>query len=229
MSICGLCEGDAEDGQLCRGCTTATLTRLDSLPGLYVALAAFLHPGGRASAQYGRSQAVDAPLPVSEPVLNLRGPGGIVGVVEDWHAAVHADRSMTEPKRAGSAEQRLRTAVDALTAGMPWIAMSWPEAGTFAREIRNLVKDILSIIDPRDPGERGVRLGACPAVDESGNICGAVLRRYPGEKAVACRWCGCSFPPATWPALKQLIDHDERIETRDPEEETCLSESSPAA
>ncbi|MEV6571843.1 hypothetical protein [Streptomyces sp. NPDC051577] len=220
MTACCVCEGDAEGGYLCRGCTNATVSRLHRLPGLYSDLLPFLAPGSGGPATR-RAAAVSAPMPVSEIVLNLRGPGGIVGVVEDWVAAVRATRGMQPITPAGSVPTRLSVAVHKLVGHMPWISVSWPDAGLFAQEIRDLDRDIASIVDPGDRDDRGMRLGTCPAVDVSGVICGAVLRHRPGAKVVTCDWCGCTYPPATWPGLKVFIEHDERNETRDEMEEPC--------
>ncbi|GFH38886.1 hypothetical protein [Streptomyces pacificus] len=212
MNVCGLCEAPLEDGYLCSGCTLATARRLGRMPKLYAGLEAFLQPGGRASAQYGRTQAVDAPLPVFEPAFSLRGPGGIVGVLEDWRSAMQSDRGWREPAVAGSTERRVAVAARALSMNLDWIAASWPLAGAFAEEIRDLERDVASIVNPSEPGERGRRLGACPAVDPGGAICGAILRHFPGQSAVSCRWCGCTYPPASWPDLKVFIDQDEKEE-----------------
>lgn len=225
MIHCQLCETrDAMGGYLCPGCTKATIVRLELLPALYDGLAAFLQPS--VSARTGRtSAAVDAPLPAAELPLTMRGPGGMVGVTEDWLSAVHQDRRMSEPRRAGTHEQRLARAVAGLLANMPWVSMSWPAAGAFAEEIRELANSARSVISPVDPAEVGKRIGACPAVDVSGVICGAILRHRPGETVIVCTWCGCSFPPATWPGLKVFIDHDERNEIRDEKEEAWPSAS----
>lgn len=212
MTDCLLCEQpDNTDGYLCPGCTKATVGRLLALPGLYDELLPFLAPGSGGTATR-RAAAVSAPLPVSEIVLSLRGPGGIVGVAEDWVAAVRAARIMQPSAPVGSVATRLHAAVRELVGHMPWIAVSWPDAGLFAAEIRDLGRDIASIIDPSDHSDRGTRIGACPAVDASGVICGAILRHYTGTKALACDWCGCTYPPATWPGLKAWIEHDEKEE-----------------
>ncbi|MCY0961547.1 hypothetical protein [Streptomyces sp. H27-H5] len=209
MTACCVCEGDAEGGYLCRSCTATTVGRLHGLPGRYNDLLPFLTPGN--GGQGGRrSVAVSAPLPVSEPVLSLRGPGGIVGVVEDWVAAVRAARGMRAANPVGAVPTRLSAAVRELVGHMPWISVSWPNAGLFAEEIRDLDRDIASIVDPGDRDDCGMRLGTCPAVDVSGMICGAVLRHRPGAKVVTCDWCGCTYPPATWPGLKTWIEHDEK-------------------
>lgn len=210
MTECLLCETyDAEDAYLCVGCTKSTVVRLECLPDLYKALAAYLVPG--ASGPVGRSAtAVHAPMPVAEVPLTMRGPGGMVGVVEDWLTLVREERAMAAVVPCGSLEHRLQAAVVGLRNNMGWIAVSWPLAGAFAEEVKEQADAARSIVAPRNPPERGVRLGKCPAVDDSGNLCGAILRLYPGEKVVQCRWCECSFPPATWSGLKVLIDHDEK-------------------
>ncbi|MFE2360143.1 hypothetical protein [Streptomyces virginiae] len=220
MSVCLLCDQpDETGGYLCPGCATATVRRLNALPSLYDELLPFLTPGSGGSTGR-RSPAVSAPLPVSEMVLSLRGPGGVVGVVEDWLAAVRDARHMQPFAPVGSVEARLRAAVGGLLDNMPWISVSWPDAGIFAEEIRDLERVGASIVDPAGRGERGTRVGTCPAVDDGGVICGAVLRYQPGAKLVVCSWCGCAFPPATWQGLRTLIDHDARNEMRNgiPEE-----------
>ncbi|MFD9515920.1 hypothetical protein [Streptomyces sp. NPDC059979] len=209
MTDCLLCEQpDETGGYLCPGCTKATVGRLNALPGLYDELLPFLTPGSGGSTGR-RSTAVSAPLPVSEMVLSLRGPGGVVGVVEDWLAAVRDARRMRPVTPVGSVESRLRAAVRSLVDNMPWISVSWPDAGTFAEEIRDLERVGVSVVDPADRSERGTRVGTCPAVDDGGVICGAVLRYQPGAKLVVCSWCGCTYPPATWQGLRAWIDHDE--------------------
>ncbi|GAA3727529.1 hypothetical protein [Streptomyces tremellae] len=208
MNTCGLCERELEDGYLCPGCATSTTARLQRLPDLYEALAAFLTPGRRGGGQAARAGRAGASLPVAEDALGLRGPGGMVGVLEDWRSAMQADRGWKEPAAAGLLEQRVVRAARGLVMNMDWIAASWPLAGAFAEEIRDLVRDVESIVDPPDPRERGMRLGFCPAVYEDGALCGSVLRLYPGEKTVTCRFCGAVYPQATWLGLKALMDED---------------------
>lgn len=210
MNHCLLCEQpDETGGYLCPGCTKATVVRLECLPGLYDGLLPFLAPSVAVS--QGRSgKGGPAPLPVVEAILDLRGPGGMVGVVEDWLSAVRLERHMRQLVPAGSIEGRLKAAVSGLLANMPWIAVSWPSAGTFAEEIRDLAKSVRSIISPSAATERGTRIGNCPAQFEDGVICGAVLRLPAGERVVTCEWCQTSYPPASWTGLKVLIDEDAR-------------------
>lgn len=89
---CELCgrelHGDAR-AYLCPGCTRATAEQLQAMPGLYATLEAFLAPGRRGGGGGGRVARTEAPLPVCEPVLDLRGPGGIVGILEGWRSALH--------------------------------------------------------------------------------------------------------------------------------------------
>ncbi|MET9583634.1 hypothetical protein ABZY10_11040 [Streptomyces sp. NPDC006539] len=210
MNTCLLCEQpDETGGYLCPGCTKVTVVRLECLPDLYDGLLPFLAPS--AAVGQGRSgKGGPAPLPVREEILDLRGPGGIVGVAEDWLSAVRLERGMRQLVPAGSIDGRLKAAASGLLANMPWIAVSWPSAGTFAEEIRDLTKSVRSIISPSAATERGTRIGNCPAQFEDGVICGAVLRLPPGERVVTCEWCQTSYPPACWTGLKVLIDADAR-------------------
>lgn len=208
MNQCGLCERDLEHGYLCPGCTQGTARRLDGMPRMYEALAAFLHPGGRRP-ELVRSRAVEAPLPIAEPAFNLRGPGGIVGVLEDWRSAMQHDRGWGEPATAGDTLRRVAVAARALSINLDWIAASWPMAGAFAEEIRDLVRDVATIVDPP---VSSLRLGNCPAVFEDGVVCGAVLRVPHGTAKVECSWCNTVYPPETWLDLAsvQWVDGDGR-------------------
>ncbi|MFD9781909.1 hypothetical protein ACFWXD_33135 [[Kitasatospora] papulosa] len=208
MDLCQLCtQHDAMGGYLCPGCTKDTVTRLDCLPSLYAGLAQFLAPSSAVG--QGRSgKGGPAPLPVREEILDLRGPGGMVGVVEDWLSAVRQERDMRQQVPVGGAEARLKAAVTALIVNMPWIASAWPTAGAFAEEIRDLARSVSSIIRPAAPTEQGTRIGKCPAVFDDGGVCGAVLRLAPGERVVTCSWCRMTYPPATWVGLKVLVDQD---------------------
>lgn len=195
---CGLCERNEADGYLCPGCALATACRLDRAPRLYEALAAFLHPGGRRP-EYGRTRSVEAPMPIAEPAFNLRGPGGMVSVLEDWRSAMQADRGWGEPVVSGTIGRRVAVAARALSINLEWIASSWPMAGAFAEEVRDLERDVASIVNPRDPAERPKRLGLCPAVvDAEDAACGAVLLLRPGQSSVSCSWCGGSWEPSRW-------------------------------
>lgn len=212
MNDCGLCEQQLEHGFLCPGCTLATTQRLTRMPKLWDALAAFLAPGGGTSPQYGRTRPAEAPLPVRENVLNLRAAGGIAGILEDWYRAMRTDRGWARPVQEwppgiGMAG-RVAAASRALAANAEWIAAYWPQAGLFAEEIRGLERDVLSIVDPEDPDEqrrrRGTRIGLCVAQLEDGTVCGAVLRSYPGEATLTCRWCATAYQPKDYLLLKQL-------------------------
>lgn len=199
---CPLCDRPT-GGQLCALCAKATRTRLEALPELYAALAPHLAPSPGPRGLGRGSTPVHAPLPVREEVLDLRGPGGMVGILEDWLDAVRRDRGIDVDPHRGGTESRLAGAVGGLIANLPWIASYWPQAPELATEVRDLVRDVRTVLFPAD---RGIRLGTCPTVVAGGEACGAVLRYRVGEQIVTCRWCGSSYPPATWAALKQRID-----------------------
>ncbi|MEU0809539.1 hypothetical protein [Streptomyces sp. NPDC005970] len=200
---CQLCERQLHAdtlAYLCPGCTRATGERLDRMPKLYTALAAFLQPSGRRP-ELGRAHGTEAPLPVAEPVLNLRGPGGIVGVLEDWRSAMHADLGWSEPKSQGSIGERIATAAAGLRTNTLWIVSSWPMAGAFAEELRDLERSALSVVSPP---EKTLRLGNCIELMADGSQCGAVLRVAHGVTEVRCAWCGAVWPPETWTTLARL-------------------------
>ncbi|MFF9688964.1 hypothetical protein [Streptomyces sp. NPDC014623] len=209
MTTCLLCdEHDETGGMLCPACTKATRVRLEALPVLYRGLAPLLTPS--VSGGQGRSgKGGPAPIPVTLDVLDIRGPGGMASLLESWVDAVRQERGRPEQPHTGSPEGRVDRAAGALLGYLPWIAVSWSEAGDFAKEIRELARSVSTMIRPPDT-DRGTRIGNCPAQFEDGVICGAALRLPPGERVVKCAWCLTSYPPATWAGLKVLVDEDER-------------------
>ncbi|SCD61627.1 hypothetical protein [Streptomyces sp. PpalLS-921] len=206
MDLCQLCDQhDPTGGQLCPACTRATRVRLECLPALYDGLLPFLAPSS-AIGQGRSGKGGHAPLPVREDILDLRGV--MVGTLEDWLSAVREERCMQQLASRPGVHGRLTAAVSGLLANLSWIAVSWPEAGLFAGEIRNLTRDVQSIVAPAVDQVRGTRIGTCPAVHDDGGVCGAVLRLGHGERVVTCSWCGITYPPAMWAGLKTLIDAD---------------------
>ncbi|MER6198002.1 hypothetical protein ABT234_11640 [Streptomyces sp. NPDC001586] len=175
---------------------------------MYQLLELELQPSS-AAPSYGRVRLVEAPMPVSAEVLTMRGPGGIVGVLEDWWAATQASCSGSAPVISGTVETRVAAAAGRLAFHLDYI-VTWELAGQFAAEVRQLDEQALAIVCPHDTRERGVRLGPCPAEDGTGALCGAVLRYYRGSvHGVICPWCEVVYPPSSWADLRTWIDHDE--------------------
>lgn len=203
------------DETLCPRCRAATSGRLRRLPLLYRLLQHELQPSA-GGPSYGRVRLVEAPLPVAGDVLALRGPGGIVGVLEDWWSAMQASRSGTAPVIAGTYDDRASAAAGRLAFHLDYI-VTWEQAPQFATEIRRLDEQALAIVCPADTLERGTRLGPCPAADPDGAVCGAVLRHYRSSSAVTCPWCEVVYPPSSWALLKAWMDHDREEDQEDAE------------
>lgn len=206
MNECLLCSAEIEGYQLCTPCTRATLIRLRRMPSLYAATLMLLPPASRPPGGGGGSRSAEAPMPIPESVLTLRGPGGIVGILEDWHAALAEDLEdwrgeLTAGRRVvqGSIETRISFAVGKLVANLEFIAATWPAAGEFARSIRDLERGVLSMISP--PERESVRMGKCPA-KHAGVLCGAALKLPVGEKILRCAWCSQVYPPGVWGLLR---------------------------
>jgi hypothetical protein len=204
MATCQMCEQHPADGYLCPVCTRDLATRLRRMPLLYAALAGFLAPSAAREPGSIRTGRTEAPLPVSEQVLDLRSTCGIAGVLDDWVAAMYHDRGQLTPRICGSTEQRISRAVDTLARNLPALAAEWPPVADLAHELRALERDVASITGAIDR-PRGQRLGPCPAQYDDGTLCGAVLRLPSGGTVVTCPWCGTTYPPATWPDLHTLI------------------------
>lgn len=190
--------------QLCAHCTTRLHATLSRMPDLHTALAAWLPPAARRP-ELGHAPAVEAPLPLREVVLDLRGPGGIVGVLEDWQAAVHDARGFTTPARTGSIPTRISNAAGQIQRNLTWISLTWDQGPALATEIRRLESRALAVINPPD---RSIPIGACPTDLGDGAVCGATIRVTAGTTDVRCRRCGTGFPPDTWINLATWMNRD---------------------
>jgi LSD1 subclass zinc finger protein len=144
-----------------------------------------------------------APLPLAEHPLVLRAGGGMVSILEDWRMALHDDCGWSAPVIPAGAEPRIRAAVQGLTVNLPWISERWPQAGTFAAEIRNLYREVTSITAPAE--RPGVRVGYCPAVYD-GVDCRAVLHLQRGKDTIRCNWCDAEYPQVLWLWLRSVQD-----------------------
>ncbi|MFF6985632.1 hypothetical protein [Streptomyces sp. NPDC010273] len=171
------------------------------LPRMWASLEAWLAPASTGAAQYGgRVRRVEAPLPLNAEVLDLRAAGGIVGVLEDWQAAVADTRGVALPPRLGSLPLRANAAAGNLVSNLPFIAL-WEQGPQLAREMERLVARIRAVAEPgRDPDEPTF-LGYCISIDASGVVCGSKLYADM-TRTVQCTWCLCPYPPDTWLQLR---------------------------
>ncbi|MEU9400580.1 hypothetical protein [Streptomyces sp. NPDC048242] len=198
---CTLCKTRLEHGYLCPDCTRDTLDRLQGMAYRWKSLEEWLIPGRAGTAQYGgRVRRAEAPLPLTQEALDLRAGGGIVGVLEDWHAAVCDARSIPLPPRPAAIAARVRHAADRLAAHIHFIVL-WEQAGQLAREIRALEARVLEVTDPGRDEDEPTALGRCVAELQDGTVCGARLYADMG-RPVQCTHCGCPYPPETWLALR---------------------------
>jgi hypothetical protein len=206
--ICTLCaKHRIEYGSLCTDCTRTTLDHLYRLPRMWASLEAWLTPGRTGTAQYGgRVRRAEAPLPLSEEVLDLRAAGGIVGVLEDWHTAVCDARGLPVPARAASLQRRITVAASGLYQQIHFIAL-WEHGGLLAKEVARLVDRVRAVVQPGralDEPPEPTLLGRCIATnDEDGTVCGH--RLYADmTRPVQCGLCLCVYPPDTWLALRHF-------------------------
>lgn len=178
------------------GCQRRLDEHLASIPGLYAALGAFTAPVRRPGGTQG-PKAVDAPLPLNLDVLDLRARGGFERLT-DWEADTRSLLGWSPVPFRGSIEQTVTGAVKFLRNNLLWLCDQHPAVRDFDAEVRHMVSAALSIVNPPEPSRR---LGYCPTIDESGVICGAVLRLGEGESTARCRWCGTSWAPDRWAEL----------------------------
>jgi hypothetical protein len=192
---CLLCERPLGDAYLCPACSADLADRLGQLPALYTALGSMLTPerssgGGRTAA------AVEAPLPLRSDVADQRAE---FAVLEVWARALQdARRTPAVRPVTDDLGARVTAACTALAAEVPWISAAWPAAEDLAREVRDLHDDARTVVGTED---LPARMGPCPTVVH-GQPCGAELLLPAGQQVVVCKFCGSTYPPGCWAALR---------------------------
>lgn len=194
--LCELCTRPTGDAYLCPPCSADLADRLHALPGLYAALGGMLAPV-RSACDGGRSSAaVEAPLPLRVDVADARHD---FAVLEVWARALASDRQeLAAVPAADDLGARVVAACTALAAAVDWIASSWPAAADVAHEVRDLYDGARSVVGAAD---LPARMGPCPR-DVHGQPCGAELLLPAGAQVLTCRWCGATYPPGVWAALR---------------------------
>jgi hypothetical protein len=179
---CELCERPAGTAYLCAGCAADLVERLGQLPALYAGLGGMLAPTRSADGGGRSAAAVEAPLPLRVDVADARAEFGVLPM---WARALADDRCLPEltSTRKGIVApddlgHRVTAACTALAVAVPWITASWPAAGDLP-----------------------ARMGRCPR-QVHGAACGAELLLPSGQQVLRCRWCGTTYPPGVWAALR---------------------------
>lgn len=185
MSTCTACtDRDAGDRYLCDRCTTRLNDRLAGLPDLYAELS--IVPRVTGLVEVVTAAPVEARAPIDLTALDM--PGNAAWKLEVRRRDIQRVRW---PERSGPEPASLMAHCRWLRMELDWIAAWYPAAAELAAEVRTLESSALTIVGA--PPARAQRLGYCIAVtDDAGTVCGAVLRRYPGEP-VRCRWCRTEY------------------------------------
>lgn len=201
MTVCELC-GEAADGRyLCGRHTVALAKRLEDLPVLHDELVQCLVPRRYGWGEIVSTKGAAGPRsPLDENVLDEMNSGHMAAVIHSWRVDVQRVRW---PQHAAPPPAGLSADCRWLGMELEWIAARYPAAGDLAREVRELELSARSIVG--DPAPRPQRLGLCVAVDGEGVVCGAVIKRLPGQTRVRCDWCGYSYETAQdWMRLQHF-------------------------
>lgn len=200
-SICGLCERDLPTGHLCPGCAHALAERLEQLPELDSELIHCLIPRRSGWGDIIATKSAAGPQsPLDETVLDELNSGHMAAVVHSWRVDVQRVRW---PQHAAPPPGGLAADCRWLAMELDWIITQYPAAGDLAREVRELEAQARALVG--DPIPRVQHLGTCVAVTTGGQVCGAVIKRVPGETRLRCRWCGYTYATASdWMQLQHF-------------------------
>lgn len=201
---CELCETatSAADNwpYLCAGCAVDTGDRLELLPDMYDQLWEAVRPLG---SNWPRSlDGRRGSRAAHSPALSLGDSPQLAAfaILPGWHQALFEAMGRAVPELPGGSSDQVKAAVRGLRRHLKWATREWPAAGDFAREVRDLFNGVRTIVDEPD---LGVRVGPCPTVRDNGEPCRAPLRRGDGAQLILCPWCGATYPPGVWMALRE--------------------------
>ncbi|MFJ2719018.1 hypothetical protein [Streptomyces sp. NPDC087437] len=188
MTQCELCNEETNGRRLCERHTVKLAASLDALPALHAELAVHLVPRRTGPAELVTAGAAGPRSPLNEDVLDLVHGRHMAAVMESWREDVQRVRwpQYTPPPPAG-----LASACRWLAMELDWVVVHYPAAADLAREVWGLEDAALSIVGA--PRPRPQRLGTCVARGEDGVVCGAVIKRMPGQSRVTCRWCSYTY------------------------------------
>lgn len=199
---CELCGADADGRYLCGRDTAALARRLEDLPALYDELVQCLVPRNYRWGEIVATRGAAGPRsPLDEDVLDEMTSGHSMEVVHSWRVDVQRVRW---PQRAAPPPSGLAADCRWLAMELEWVVAEYPAAGDLAREVRELEQHARSIVG--DPAPRPQRLGLCVATtDDQGTVCGAVIKRMPGQTKVRCSWCSYTYETGRdWLTLMDL-------------------------
>lgn len=163
------------------GCQERLADNLNALPGLYRKLADVLTPGQRGG--WGRTGTRTAPLPVNVDVLDLRGWGGIEGLLTSWERDVRETLGWEPVSECGTVEATVDQAAGFLALQLPWICEEHPAVREFAEEVGAVTAHARRLVTGEKPPRRiPVRCA-----------CGQVLRITLDTPGYRCPDCNVQY------------------------------------
>ncbi|MGW3110529.1 hypothetical protein [Streptomyces sp. NPDC001091] len=185
MSTCTACtDRDAGEFYLCQRCFGLLEQRLLNLPDLYAELS--IVPRVTGLAEVVTAAPAEARAPIDLTAYDMPGTAA-------WRLEVRRRdiQRVRWPERSGPEPASLMAHCRWLRMELGWIAAHYPAAAKLATEVYALEAEALSVLGTPPP--RAQRLGSCVAVtDDAGTVCGAALKRYPGE-TLRCRKCRTEY------------------------------------
>lgn len=195
--------GDRATWTTCRPCENWIRDQLDHIEQLWPQLPDYLERGrGHTGPRVSGTSPVNAPLPLTETVLNLIAPGGAHDRLGRHDTAIRTARGLPGHSVTGSADHRMRTVLRHLRNHLGWAA-AHIDLNALAHELRHLVGEMRAITGNR-PDTMTVTNQPCPAPAPDGTPCGGQLRLDRGTPRITCDTCRTDYTPQ---ALAMIAAH----------------------
>jgi hypothetical protein len=188
----------------CAGCWTRGLAILKDLPSEYTALESVLIP----SKGYGEKVqgTRTPPIPARLDVLHLR-TGGITQVLYKHESSIRVELRHSTITFAGNEYQKIEKSVTYLSSQWEWVEKNYESGSDLLVDLVGLSREIQNALGNKS---EDITIGTCPALDDEGNTCGAILRISPKVMEtlgdIRCPLCATVWESRKWRLLGQIIE-----------------------
>lgn len=185
--------------QVCFLCEDRAGKQLRALPNLYADLGTHaLHPatGIRGPRITGASKT--PPLPVALHTLTLRGPGGIITLLQDIEDSWRRARGSRIHPQASVTDKALASIINYLNINLTWACESYEDAADDLDTITTVYWQARNALSGKQARFIPVR---CRLLYDDGSECGAELLVDINRSAAKCGECGTRWGSHEWMGL----------------------------
>jgi DNA-directed RNA polymerase subunit RPC12/RpoP len=191
------------DRHACYLCENRANKHLAALPLLYADLGTHaLQPGTGIRTARVTGASKTAPLPVSLHTLTLRGPGGIITLLQDVEDSWRRARRSRIHEQASVTDKALANIVTYLSINLAWACESYEDIADDLDTISRLYWQARNALSGKPPRLIPVR---CRLLYDDGQECGAEMLVDINRTSAKCGECGTRWGSHEWMDLFEAV------------------------